>query len=112
VASALGFGLGFQGFADDWRLGLSSGFKPDMIVVDRSYREFTRPFETGEPLILAHVVTTLSVDYRLSARNGTFRIFARARAGKGNRSLASMSAASGCRKRRNTPNFCLSGFPS
>jgi hypothetical protein len=81
--SALGFGAGFQGFADDWRLGLYSGLKPDVVVLDRSYREFTRRFETDEPLVFAHVLTTLTSDYRLSARYGTFWIFERAPAAQG-----------------------------
>jgi hypothetical protein len=75
--AALGFGLGFQGFADDWRLGLYSGLKPDVIVLDRSYREFTRRFETDEPRVFSHVVAMLTSDYRLSARYGTFWIFER-----------------------------------
>jgi hypothetical protein len=81
--AALGFGAGFQGFADDWRLGLYSGLKPDVIVLDRSYREFTRRFETDEPLVFSHVLTTLTSDYRLSARYGTFWIFERVPAAQG-----------------------------
>ncbi len=73
--AALGFGLGFQDFADDWRLGLYSGLKPDIVVLDRSYRCFAQKFETDEPLVFAHLLTTLTQNYRLSRQFGEYWIF-------------------------------------
>lgn len=75
--AALGFGMGFRGFKDDWRLGLYSGLRPDAIVVDRSYRNFTIRFEKVEPAVFTHVVATLNSDYRLARRYGSFWIFER-----------------------------------
>jgi hypothetical protein len=75
--SALGFGLGFQGFGDDWRLGLYSGLKPDILLLDRSYRDFAQWFETDEPPTFNHLVSTLTVDYRLTRRLGQYWIFER-----------------------------------
>jgi hypothetical protein len=75
--AALGFGLGFQGFEDDWRLGQYSHLQPDIIVLDRSYRFFTQKFEEKEPLVFSHIVKTLSSDYRFSYRFGTYWIFER-----------------------------------
>ena len=75
--SALGFGAGFRGFTDDWRLGLYSGLKPDVIVMDRSYRDFTLRFEEDEPAVFSHVVATLNSEYRLAQRHGSFWIFER-----------------------------------
>jgi hypothetical protein len=72
-----GFGLGFDGFTDDWRLGTYSHLEPDVLVLDRSYRYFTKQFETDEPLVFSHVVSTLSSDYRLAHQAGTFWIFER-----------------------------------
>ena len=77
--AALGFGLGFDGFADDWRLGLYSHLEPDVLVLDRSYREFEGRFEKDEPLVFAHVIKTLTSTYRLSRRYGSFWIFERVR---------------------------------
>lgn len=76
--AALGFGLGFTGFEDDWRLGEYSHLNPDVFVVDRSYRYFTKIFEREEPSVFSHVVNTLTVKYRLTKRFGTFWIFERA----------------------------------
>jgi hypothetical protein len=73
--AALGFGLGFHGFSDDWRLGLYSGLKPDILVLDRSYRYFTQRFETDEPPVFSHLVTTLTQNYRLSEQFGEYWIF-------------------------------------
>jgi hypothetical protein len=81
--AALGFGLGFQGFTDDWRLGLYSHLQPDVIVLDRSYRNFTRRFEKDEPLVLAHAAKILSSTYRFSHAYGSFWIFERVPANGG-----------------------------
>jgi hypothetical protein len=78
--AALGFGLGFTGFEDDWRLGLYSHLAPDVLVMDRSYRYFTEQFERDEPLVFSHVVNTLTVQYHLARRFGTFWVFERASA--------------------------------
>jgi hypothetical protein len=75
--SALGFGLGFHGFADDWRLGLYSGLKPDILVLDLSYRDFVKWFETEEPQTFSHIATTITSNYRLSTRIGEYWIFER-----------------------------------
>jgi 4-amino-4-deoxy-L-arabinose transferase-like glycosyltransferase len=75
--AALGFGLGFEGFADDWRLGLYSHLEPDVLVLDRSYREWVLRFEKEEPLVFAHVVKTLTSTYRPSHRYGSFWLFER-----------------------------------
>jgi hypothetical protein len=76
--AALGFGLGFTGFEDDWRLGLYSHLDPDVVVMDRSYRYFTEQFERDEPLVFSHVVSSLTTNYRLAGRFGTFWVFERA----------------------------------
>ena len=75
--AALGFGIGFHGFEDDWRLGKYSHLRPDVIVLDRSYRFFTRRFEKDEPSVFAHIVNTLTSQYRFSYRFGTYWIFER-----------------------------------
>ena len=75
--AALGFGAGFRGFTDDWRLGLYTGLRPDVIVLDRSYRDFTIRFEKEEPAAFSHVVGTLNSEYRLAQRHGSFWIFER-----------------------------------
>lgn len=82
--AALGFGVGFQGFKDDWRLGLYTGLKPDVIVMDRSYRYFTIHYKKEEPAVFSHVVSTLNSDYRLAQRYGSFWIFERASPPRGN----------------------------
>jgi hypothetical protein len=46
--AALGFGLNFSGFKDDLRLGMYSGLDPDILVIDRTYRQFTTFFEKDE----------------------------------------------------------------
>ncbi len=83
--AALGFGLGFQGFEDDWRLGEYSHLQPDVLVLDRSYRNFTRLFEKDEPLVFTHIVETLSSSYRFSYRIGTYWIFERVKRPPGSR---------------------------
>jgi 4-amino-4-deoxy-L-arabinose transferase-like glycosyltransferase len=75
--AALGFGLNFHGFKDDIREGTYSGLTPDVLVVDRSYRNFAGLFEKNEPHVFAHVVATLSTSYRLGAQHGSFWIFER-----------------------------------
>ncbi len=75
--SAIGFGMGFHGFADDWRLGKYSRLEPDLIVLDRSYRAFTKWYEDDDPLVFSHIVATLTSRYRLSGRAGSFWIFER-----------------------------------
>ncbi|HEY3743558.1 MAG TPA: glycosyltransferase family 39 protein [Bryobacteraceae bacterium] len=74
---ALGFGLGFTGFQDDWRLGEYSHLKPDVLVLDRSYRDFASRFEKDEPQVFLHIVSTLTTNYELKKRFGTFWIFER-----------------------------------
>lgn len=76
--AALGFGMGFSGFKDDLRLGMYSGLDPDVLVVDRSYRFFTKNLAEDEPKVFAHIVTMLSSRYRLAAQHGSFWIFERA----------------------------------
>lgn len=79
--AALGFGLGFHGFADDWRLGTYSGLQPDLLVLDRSYREFQEVFERSEPRVFAHAAATLTSAYHLSRCYGTYWIFERGNPG-------------------------------
>lgn len=75
--AALGFGLGFHGFEDDWRLGTYSHLQPDVLVLDRSYRFFTRADEKTEPLVFSHIIDTLTSKYRFAYRYGPFWIFER-----------------------------------
>ncbi len=75
--SALGFGLGFHGFADDWRLGLYSGLKPQILVLDYSYRDFAKYYTVYEPKVLTHYFSTLTANYRLSSRFDQYWIFER-----------------------------------
>jgi hypothetical protein len=75
--AALGFGLGFHGFEDDWRLGTYSHLQPDVLVLDRSYRFFTRANEETEPLVFRRIVETLTAKYRFAYRFGPFWIFER-----------------------------------
>jgi hypothetical protein len=75
--ASLGFGLGFYGFTDDWRLGISSHLKPDVLVLDHSYRQFEQDAEDREPFLLTQVVTALTSTYRLSHRYGSFWVFER-----------------------------------
>jgi hypothetical protein len=77
ATSSVGFGLEFSGFADDWRLGRYSGIKPDILVVDRNYRDIMTLFEVEEPSVFSHVVETLSSTYRFAGRNGIYWIFER-----------------------------------
>ena len=63
--AALGFGLGFHGFEDDWRLGKYSHLDPDVIAVDRAYRGFAKAFEEKEPGVFSHIVSILTTRYRL-----------------------------------------------
>jgi hypothetical protein len=81
--AALGFGMGFSGFHDDVRLGMYSGLDPDVVVIDRSYRNFDRIIEQDEPSVFAYSVTVLSTKYRLAAQHGSFWIFERARPAAG-----------------------------
>jgi 4-amino-4-deoxy-L-arabinose transferase-like glycosyltransferase len=76
--AALGFGLGFSGFKDDARLGKYSGLTPDVLVMDRSYRDYAGFYAAEEPAVFDHIVTLLSEDYRLSAQHGSLWIFERA----------------------------------
>jgi hypothetical protein len=76
--SALGFGMGFQGFKDDLRLGMYSGLDPDVLVIDRSYRFFGKYLEHDEPAVFTHITTMLSTNYRLVAQHGSFWVFERA----------------------------------
>ena len=75
--AALGFGLGYQGFRDDGRMGMYSGLEPDVLVVDRSYRAFVRQFAKTEPPVFEHIVRSLSTEYRLASQHGSFWIFER-----------------------------------
>jgi 4-amino-4-deoxy-L-arabinose transferase-like glycosyltransferase len=75
--AALGFGTGFSGFRDDWRLGLYSRLKPDVIILDRSYREFALRFRKREPVVFLHILATLSSDYHLTERHGSYWVFER-----------------------------------
>ena len=75
--SALGFGVGFQGFRDDARLGLYSGLDPDVVVFDRSYQWFAHLFAVEEPGVFVHVARTLTSKFRLTAKCGSFWIFER-----------------------------------
>jgi Dolichyl-phosphate-mannose-protein mannosyltransferase len=79
--AALGFGLGFDGFHDDVRLGMYSGLNPDVLVIDRSYRFFYRIMEHDEPPVFEHVATMLAATYRLKAQHGSFWIFERSPVG-------------------------------
>jgi hypothetical protein len=53
--------------------------KPDILVLDRSYRDFAQWFETDEPSTFNHLVSTLTANYRLSSRLGQYWIFERVR---------------------------------
>lgn len=75
--SSLGFGLSFDGFKDDMRLGTYSGLSPDVIVVDRSYRYFEEFFAKDEPRVTDHIRTMLDTRYRLKVKHGSFWIFER-----------------------------------
>jgi hypothetical protein len=75
--AALGFGLHFSGFKDDIREGTYSGLAPDVLVVDRSYRQFAGMFEKNEPKVFAHIVVMLASTYRLAAQHGSFWILER-----------------------------------
>jgi hypothetical protein len=75
--AALGFGMNFTGFKDDIREGNYSGLTPDVLVIDRSYRNFAKMFEENEPQVFAHLVETLSTRYRLVSQYGSFWIFER-----------------------------------
>ena len=74
---ALGFGMDFDGFKGDVRLGMYNGFDPDVLVMDRSYRLFEGYFGKDEPLVFAHIVKMLSLRYKLVAQHGSFWIFER-----------------------------------
>lgn len=74
ATSAFGFALGFEGFTDDWRLGFHSGQKPDVIVLDRSYRDFSTRFARGEPKVFAHYFKLLTTQYKLVQTLGSFWI--------------------------------------
>jgi hypothetical protein len=73
----LGAGLGFSGFRDDTRLGMYTGSKPDIIVMDRSYRYFNELFAEEEPAVFDHVASTLTSQYRPAFLHGSFWIFER-----------------------------------
>jgi 4-amino-4-deoxy-L-arabinose transferase-like glycosyltransferase len=77
--AALGLGLHFAGFQDDIRQGTYSGLDPDVLVLDRSYRRFTRGFEKDEPPVFTHIVARLSSQYRPAAQHGSIWIFERVR---------------------------------
>jgi hypothetical protein len=74
---AMGFDTKFEGFSDDWRLGLYSGLKPDVIVMDRGYRDFLRAYEKDEPAVFTHVLVILTTRYRMTARYGPYWFFER-----------------------------------
>jgi hypothetical protein len=92
--AALGFGMGFGGFKDDVRLGLFSGLDPDVLVMDRSYRQFARFFEQDEPPVFAHIVRMLTTRYRLAAQHGSFWVFERVPPGTNGKVLPWMDASS------------------
>jgi hypothetical protein len=75
--AALGFGMNFGGFTDDVRLGMYNGLDPDVLVMDRSYRLFAGYFGSDEPAAFTHIVSTLSMKYKLAAQHGSFWIFER-----------------------------------
>lgn len=77
ATSALGFGMDFKGFTDDARMGMYTGRSPDVLVVDRSYRNFAISFAEDEPAVFAHIVSTLTTRYRFVAQHGPFWIFER-----------------------------------
>lgn len=77
ATSAFGFAMHYSGFVDDWRLGRYSGVKPDVIVLDRSYRDFVRRYELEEPVILSHYVTLFDSGYRLAHRHGHLWVYER-----------------------------------
>lgn len=81
ASSVVGYGLGFSGFEDDWRLGLHTGRRPDVLVLDRSYRNFACRFEEKEPQAFAHVVEALTTDYRLRRKFGNFWLLERRKPG-------------------------------
>jgi Dolichyl-phosphate-mannose-protein mannosyltransferase len=75
--AALGFGLGFEGFTDDSRLGIYTGRYPDVLVIDRAYRSFVGSFGENEPTVFEHVVGTLSTQYKFVVQHGPFWVFER-----------------------------------
>ncbi len=75
--AALGFGTGFWGFRDDGRLGMYTGFTPDIVVVDRSYRMLADLFAKEEPEVFLHFATTLTSRFSLKAGYGSFWVFER-----------------------------------
>lgn len=75
--AGLGFGLAFQGFLDDSRMGKYSGIHPDVLVVDRSYRFLARNLAETEPDVFKHIIEVLSTQYRFAAQHGSFWIFER-----------------------------------
>jgi hypothetical protein len=78
ATSALGFGLDFNGFTDDARMGMYTGRTPDVLVIDRSYRNFAMSFAEDEPEVFDHIVSTITMRYRFVAQHGPFWIFERA----------------------------------
>jgi len=80
--AALGFGLAYNGFHDDVRLGMYSGLSPDVLVIDRAYRMYAGYYAMEEPAVFDHIVTLLTRRYRLASQHGSFWIFERVPAGQ------------------------------
>jgi hypothetical protein len=79
ILATTAIGMDFNRYRDDVRLGMYTGSKPDVILVDRSYRFFAGEFAKEEPAVFSHVVSTLSHDYRPVDLYGSFWIFERAK---------------------------------
>jgi hypothetical protein len=82
ITGTTALGMDFSGFRDDARLGMYTGSTSDLVVIDRSYRSFSRLFAEEEPAVFSHVVSTLTSKFRLVELHGSFWIFERLRGDK------------------------------
>lgn len=76
--SELAFELGFrENFVDDFHLGYYSGKKPDLIVVDASYRDRFEWFRDKKPQVYQHINNLLTTEYTEIYHHASFEVYAR-----------------------------------
>lgn len=77
ASASFGFALGFDAFKDDARLGKYSARLGDIVVLDPSYRQWYKHFETEEPEVSRYVTGLLRREYHTIQRNDLFEILER-----------------------------------
>ena len=75
--SALGFSVPFTEFIDDGRLGYYTHRKADIVLLDRSYRQWLDIFQRDEPAVYFYVTNLLEHEYQVAFQSGTYKVYRR-----------------------------------